>query len=177
MGVLRYAGLLLLLGIGAIAIGRTYLQARSWDEQTEASERVLSEGGEPMRWPDPAELEKRAANCKAGGRYEGAQTLYERALAICTFRKAETDDKVLAAIMSGLADVYVVQGRHGEADRLYRAALDICQARPQDHEQLPELLEGYASFLRKVGRQEEATIFEARAEAVRQMRDGNRPAE
>ena len=177
MGVLKYASLLLLLGVGAIQIGRTYLQARSWDEQTEASERALSEGGEPMRWPDPAELERRAANCKAGGRYEGAQTLYERALAICMFRKAETDDKVLAAIMSGLADVYVVQGRHDEADRLYGAALDICQARPQDHEQLPELLERYASFLREVGRQEEAATFDARAEAVRQTRDGKHPTQ
>ena len=175
LNVLRYVGLLLILGLGAIEIVRTYLRARSFDEHTEALERSMMEGGEKVRWPDPAELERRAANAKAGGLYQDAETLYTRALGVCAFGKVKVEDKVLTALMCGLADVYSVQGKHKEAERLYGSALDTCQGtQPLDHDRLLNVLEGYAELLRQIGRQDEAEELEARAKTIRRKSGGRK---
>ena len=60
-----------------------------------------------------------------------------------------------------LAEVRAAQGRDGEAESLFREALDIVRGTEQCRIDL-ELLPSYAQFLRDRGRDDDAAEFEAR---------------
>ncbi len=68
----------------------------------------------------------------------------------------------IAESLRGLADLRRSQGRHAEAEPLYRRALAIWQQHPQ-HEGTQGIPESYAALLRATGRPEAAAELEYRA--------------
>jgi tetratricopeptide (TPR) repeat protein len=70
--------------------------------------------------------------------------------------------------LNNLAELYRVQGRHAEAEPLYRRALAIREKTlGPDHPDVATVLVNYAALLRETGRGAEAEKLEARAQAIR----------
>jgi tetratricopeptide (TPR) repeat protein len=69
----------------------------------------------------------------------------------------------MAYPLNGLAVLYYEQGKYAEAEPLYQRALHIReQALGPDHPLTRKVVMNYATLLRKVGRESEATQLEAR---------------
>ena len=71
-------------------------------------------------------------------------------------------------VLNDLALLRFAQGRHIEAETLYRRALALMEAslRPE-HRKMASVLENYARLLRVTGRDEMASLIEARVKAIR----------
>ncbi len=82
-----------------------------------------------------------------------------------------------AASLNNLASLYHAQGKHTEAEPLYRRALAIWEkALGPEHPHVAASLKNYARLLRETGRGAEATRMEARAEAIRAKHAEQNPA-
>ncbi len=82
-----------------------------------------------------------------------------------------------AASLNNLASLYHAQGKHTEAEPLYRRALAIWEkALGPEHPHVAQSLENYAVLLRKTGRDIEAAKLEARAKAIRAKHAKENPA-
>ena len=104
---------------------------------------------------------------KSQGRYEAAEPLYQRALAIRE-KVLGPDHPSVATSLDNLALLYKSQGRYETAEPLYKRALAVFEkALGPDHPDVATSLENYAALLRKTGREDEAAELEARAKAIR----------
>ena len=90
-----------------------------------------------------------------------AEPLFERSLAIRE-RLLEADHPLIAESLRGLAEVRARQGETGEAEQLFGQALAIWEEHPKNPSTV-EVPGSYASFLRSVGRVEDAEEIDARA--------------
>ena len=80
--------------------------------------------------------------------------------------------------LNNLAGLYQNQGRYEEAASLYERMLEILgRALPPEHPYNVWSAQNYAGLLRQLGRDEEATRWEAKAAAVRAARDSADPAD
>jgi tetratricopeptide (TPR) repeat protein len=93
--------------------------------------------------------------------------MLERALAIWE-RFLGLNDIRVAATLSRLARIYAAEGKYASAETFLRRSLAIVeQSRGSSSPELLMDLENYASLLRKMDRNPEATEIAARAEAIR----------
>jgi Tfp pilus assembly protein PilF len=110
------------------------------------------------------------------GRYEEAEPLYKRALAIRE-KALGPDHPRVATVLNNLGTLYYAQDRYAEAEPLIKRALAIYEkALGADHPRVAALLENYAALLRKTGRGAEATKMKARAKAIRAKQARGNPA-
>ena len=66
-----------------------------------------------------------------------------------------------------LAALYQAQGKHGEAERMYKQSLEVWEkSLGPNHPYVAKGMENYARLLRKLNREEEAAKFQARANAI-----------
>jgi tetratricopeptide (TPR) repeat protein len=87
-------------------------------------------------------------NLHAQGRYNEAEPLYVRALALWE-RGLGPDHPHTIASLRNLAELYHMQGRYGEAEPLYQRALAICERElGPEHPHTATVRENYARFLR-----------------------------
>jgi len=104
------------------------------------------------------------------GEYEQAESLYQRALAICE-KVLPSDHPFTAATLNNFALLYQAQGKYKQAELLYRRVLAICErVLSPDHPNYSMTLENYASLLKKMNRTTEAAPLEDRARAIRAKR-------
>jgi tetratricopeptide (TPR) repeat protein len=104
---------------------------------------------------------------QAQGKYDEAEPLYERSLAM-TEKFLGPEHPEVAQILDKLASLYQAQGKHAEAEPLHVRALAIVEkALGPTHVDMAESLENYAALLHKTGRDAEAAKMEARAKAIR----------
>ena len=90
------------------------------------------------------------------GKYEQAEELYQRALAIRE-KVLGSDHPDTATTLHNLAYLYQDQGKYEQAEALYQRALAIYeQAFDPDHPYIANTLENYACLLRQMQRNEEA---------------------
>ena len=83
--------------------------------------------------------------------FERARVNYERALAIYE-RALGAEHKEVATVLYSLADMYLHQGKLGEAEPLFRRALAIREKTLEPRSpQLAATLGGYATLLQKNG--------------------------
>ncbi len=102
---------------------------------------------------------------RALGRDSEALPLYERAIEICEIA-LEPEHPDTAIILNNLSVLYYGQKRFGDAEKYMRRALEIREKVLQSHHpDVASSLDGYAAILRRLGRGEEAEVFEARAAA------------
>jgi len=104
------------------------------------------------------------------GKYDAAEPLYKRSLAI--YEKAlGPDHPNVATSLENLANLYHVQGDYAKAEPLYKRSLAIREkALGPDHPNVATSLENYAKFLRATNRQTEAEKLEERAAAIRKAK-------
>ncbi len=82
-----------------------------------------------------------------------------------------------AASLNNLASLYHAQGKHTEAEPLYRRVLAIWEkALGPEHPHVAQSLENFAALLRKTGRGAEAKRLKARAKAIRAKHAEQNPA-
>jgi tetratricopeptide (TPR) repeat protein len=80
------------------------------------------------------------------GKYEQAEPLYKRALAIDE-KAYEPDHPDVATDLNNLANLYYNQGRYEQAEPLYQRALAICErALGPDHPKTVLIRENYDSL-------------------------------
>ncbi len=78
------------------------------------------------------------------------------------------NDPRLATTLNNLGVIYDTQGKHAEAEPLYKRALAIREkALGPEHPDVASVLESYAALLRKTKRSGEATMMKLRAKAIR----------
>jgi tetratricopeptide (TPR) repeat protein len=95
------------------------------------------------------------------GKYDKAEPLYQRALQIR--EHAQGREHSQAFPLNNLANLYADQGKYAEAEPLYQRALHIWeQVLGPDHPRTQNVVRNYAKFLRKMGREAEASELEAR---------------
>ena len=83
----------------------------------------------------------------------------------------------LAINLTNLASLYEAQGKHADAEGLYKRALSISEnSLDPDHPNVATSLENYAAFLRKNSRVAEAEKLEARAKTIRDKQPQSSPA-
>lgn len=100
------------------------------------------------------------------GRYEEAEPLYERALAIDE-KALEPDHPEAATNLNNLAEFYRSQGKYAEAEPLYKRALTIDEkALGPDHPDAAGFAKSLAADLRHLGRNTEAKAYEGRQRGV-----------
>jgi tetratricopeptide (TPR) repeat protein len=73
----------------------------------------------------------------------------------------------LAVVRSNLASLYFKQNKYAAAEQLFKEALEVQERDLPDHPDLAVTLANYADLLRRMGRAEEATEYEKRAETIR----------
>ena len=108
---------------------------------------------------------------RAQGMYDEAEPLCRRALSILekTAVSAPDDpgDPSLAPSVNNLLAVYLAQGRYREALPLFRRAVALKEKiLGPAHPDLAGSLGNYAALLRKLKEEEEAAVWEARAETI-----------
>ena len=107
---------------------------------------------------------------RAQGKYEQAEPLHQRALAIIE-KALGPDHPDVANSLNNLAQLYRAQGKFTEADPLSQRALAIIEkALGPEHPNVAAVLENYAALLHKLNRDAEADKMEARAQAIRAKR-------
>ena len=100
------------------------------------------------------------------GKYAEAEKLWKAGLE--SAESFGTQDSRYGTSLNNLAGLYRAQGRHGEAEPLYKRALDIREkALGPEHPLVALNLEIYAALLRKMGRDSEATRMETLGKAMR----------
>ena len=101
-------------------------------------------------------------------RYAEAETLLQRALAICE-KALGPDHPITATSLNNLALLYDDQGRRGEAEPLYQRALAIFEKAPgSDHPHTATTLNDMALLYKRQGRYVEAEPLYQRALAIRE---------
>jgi tetratricopeptide (TPR) repeat protein len=108
-----------------------------------------------------------AENSFLMGDYVQAEKLYKEAL---TNREQNLgpDHPRTASAYHSLAKFYVALNRYAEAEPLYQKALAIReQALGPGHPAIATTLEHYAILLHKTGKENQACVFEGRAQAIR----------
>ena len=74
----------------------------------------------------------------------------------------------VALSLNNLAGLYKTQGKHSQAEPLYRRALTILtKSVGPDHPNVATTLENFAELLREMDRDAEAEKMETRAKAIR----------
>jgi len=101
--------------------------------------------------------------------YGQAESLYQQALAI-NEKVRGADHLDTAGTLHLLAVLYQDQGKYEEAEPLYLRSITTMEKLLPNHPNTAIVLESYAGFLRKVGREKEAIELEGRARAIREKR-------
>jgi tetratricopeptide (TPR) repeat protein len=109
------------------------------------------------------------------GVFAGAAKGYRAALQEAKEVFEKTDERFLLNL-SLLASVLSLLGDHYAAESLYQRQLAIREEREEEGtSDLAECLEGYAHCLRETGRADQAEPLAARARAIREQVQRNRP--
>src|SRR5262249_22474545 len=100
--------------------------------------------------------------------YTEAEALFKRSRTILEKALGPNDPRVALGSLINLAVLYRDQGKYEEAEALYKRSLVILEeALGPEHPHVASTLEGYVVVLRKMKRESEAKILEARAKAIR----------
>jgi tetratricopeptide (TPR) repeat protein len=155
---------------GVIArLADLYRAQGRYDEAERLYQRAI--GVIDMRGEEPAALAVMLNNLalvyRAQGMYHLAEPLCRRALAIAE-REHGSEHALTAAAVRNLMTVYLAQHRYREAGPLFRRAVALRERvlGPQ-HPALAGSMSTYAAFLRHTRADDEAAVWEARAEAIR----------
>ncbi len=98
--------------------------------------------------------------CFEKGKYAEAEPLCQRALAI-NEQQLGADHPDTASSLHGLADLYLEQGKYEQAEVFYQRTLVIREQRlGPTHPDTQSTRKAYATFLRLVGRDTEATMLD-----------------
>jgi tetratricopeptide (TPR) repeat protein len=104
---------------------------------------------------------------RAQGMYDLAEPLCRRALIIAE-REHGSEHALTAATVRNLMTVYLAQHRYREAAPLFRRVVALRErALGSQHPAVAGSMRTYAAFLRHVRADDEAAVWEARAEAIR----------
>ena len=94
---------------------------------------------------------------QATGRYEQAEPLFQRAIAIGE-KTLRPEHPGVARFLNNLAALYQATGRYEQAEPLYQRALAILDdSLPPDHPNLAAARENYAGLLDQLGRRSTGT--------------------
>ncbi len=86
------------------------------------------------------------------------------------------EDPRLATSLNNLVELYHDQGKYTVAETLYKRLLTISEkALGAEHPDVAQTLENYAGLLREMWREEDASIMEARAKAIREKNAQENP--
>lgn len=88
-------------------------------------------------------------------------------MALVEAEKLGPNDPKVATTLNNLANCLRTQGKHGEAEPLYKRALEVKEksAGPL-HPDLVPILDNYAKLLRASGREQDAQKMEQKARAI-----------
>jgi tetratricopeptide (TPR) repeat protein len=101
------------------------------------------------------------------GNYVEAVSFYKRALTILE-KALGPEHPDVATSLNNLAGLCRILGNYTEAERHYQRALTVWEkALGPEHPNVAQCLENYAVVLRKMHREAEAVVLEARAQAIR----------
>jgi tetratricopeptide (TPR) repeat protein len=104
------------------------------------------------------------------GRYEEAEPLYQRSLAISE-KALGPDHPSVATTLNNLAGLYYRQGKYQKAGQAFERIITIFEkALGPDHPNLAVAMSNYAVILGKLERDAEAAKWTIKAEAIRQLR-------
>ena len=158
------------LGAGVLSsrLGMASAEGPEWNDAMKAAHRAWDES----RYAD-AEQFVRTAVKEAENSYEAQDRSAEAALAIerslAIWEKVLGPEDVRVAVtLSGLARIYAAEGKYAKAEPLLRRSLAILEKTrgPKALELITDM-DSYASLLRKMSRDSEATEVEARVSAIR----------
>lgn len=111
-------------------------------------------------------LNNMAALCHTQGKYAMAEEYYLRSLAIHERNHGEEHTEV-AINLHNLAALYSATKKFDQAEPLYKRAIEIREKLSgQEHSDLLPVLTNYAQLLRRLGRDTEALVLEARAQSI-----------
>jgi tetratricopeptide (TPR) repeat protein len=111
-------------------------------------------------------LNNMAALCHTQGKYAMAEEYYLRSLAIHERNHGQEHSEV-AINLHNLAALYSATKKFEQAEPLYKRAIEIREKlNGQDHSDLLPVLTNYAQLLRRIGRDTEALVLEARAQSI-----------
>ena len=124
--------------------------------------------------PDHPEVGIRLNNLglvyKSQGKYAEAEPLYNRALAIDQ-KALGQDHPEVANVLNNLGFLYFSRGKYAEAEPLLKHALEIDEkALGLDHPMVSRIAENLGADLRKLGRNDEAKVYEDQAARTRAKR-------
>jgi len=128
--------------------------------------KTFRRSAEPVDFTEAADLNKRAMQFLARGRYAQAEPLLKRALAIQE-KDFGSNHPATVSNLGSLANLYALQGQYAQAESFYRRAL-VTQEKTlgPDHPKIAMLLENIARIYRKTGREQEAEGLARRAVTI-----------
>jgi tetratricopeptide (TPR) repeat protein len=149
------ASVSMLLGAAAFARADAKLAARHWSRAFAR----MREDGQPEALMAASNL---AAAELALGNREKAEKIYRQTLTAIKKTLGEENPQFGAAL-HGLAETYREQGKHAEAEPVYKWSIAVLQRPGAPAEMLKEALRDYAKLLRASGREADAAKLEAAA--------------
>lgn len=152
------------------ALSMVYYHQRRWAEAIHCCERARRLRERTVGADDPSvgtALNLHAGLLFAQGRYRSCEPLYRRSLAIYE-RRLGPRHPFTATAMCSLGEVSRVLGRRRKAEAYYQRALAVTEdAFGAHHPYVADVLERYATFLRRRRQWAQASRMAARARGIR----------
>jgi tetratricopeptide (TPR) repeat protein len=118
----------------------------------------------------------RAEIYREQGDTAAAETLFQNSVDLVPTLKLVPGHPKLARLLDNYATLLRDEGRYGEAESLYKRALDTwAKSRYPEHADVAETLSHYAALLVKLDRPAEAELLAARAATIRTNLDATHP--
>ncbi len=140
-------------------------------QSRDVSRESNNEAGRSVSWESNNEAGREAYR---QGNYAEAEKQW--LVALQEAEKFGPEDPRLATSLNNLVELYHDQGKYTVAELLYKRLLTISEkALGAEHPDVAQTLENYAGLLREMWREEDASIMEARAKAIREKNAQENP--